>query len=402
MKVFQINTVYSTGSTGHIVAQLKHTIEETGGECLAAYGRGCSSEKNTYKIGSGRDEYYHALMTRFTDRTGFYSNRCTKKLICELKSFCPDIIHLHNLHGYYLNIEILFDFLKEYHKPVIWTLHDSWPYTGHCAFYSAANCEKWKIQCVNCSKQKEYPASRFADNSRENYERKRKAFTGVERMRIVTPSHWLAEEVKQSFLKDYCVQVIPNGIDTDVFKAVKGNVREKWKLGEKDIILGVASIWADRKGLKDFCSLASMLDHRYVIVLVGLSQKQIANLPENIIGIERTENMQELAQLYSEALVFVNPTYEDNFPSVNLEALACGTPVITYRTGGSPEAIDDKTGICVEVGDIEAVTVSIEKIRLFSREDCRMRGLTFEKTLRFREYIELYELMMRENGGQAV
>lgn len=402
MKVFQINTVYNTGSTGHIVAQLKHAVEETGGECLAAFGRGSSLEKNTYKIGSEPDKYFHALMTRFTDRTGFYSNGRTKKLIHELISFCPDIIHLHNLHGYYLNIEILFDFLKEFHKPVIWTLHDSWSYTGHCASYEAVHCEKWKTHCMHCPKQKEYPASRFTDNSQVNYERKKKVFSGVEHMRIVTPSHWLAAEVKQSFLKDYCVQVIPNGIDTDIFKPVKGNAREKWQLGEKDIILGVASRWTDRKGLHDFNRLASMLDHRYVIVLVGLSHRQLENLPENIVGIERTENMQELAQLYSEALVFVNLTYEDNFPSVNLEALACGTPVITYRAGGSPEAINEKTGICVEVGDIEAVADSIEKIRGISREDCRMRGMTFEKTVRFHKYLELYELTLCENGGQAV
>ena len=396
MKVLQINTVYDTGSTGRIVSQLKHLVEETGGECMAAYGRGSSMEDNTYKIGSVPDRYYHALMTRLMDRTGFYSKRRTYQLINEIRAFEPDVIHLHNLHGYYLNIEILFDFLKKSQKPVVWTLHDTWAYTGHCASYAGVKCDQWKTHCMHCVKQKEYPASRFSDNSQENFDRKRKAFTEVPNMRIITPSHWLAREVKQSFLRDYCVQVIPNGIDTNVFRPVEGNVREKWNLGDKDILLGVASRWTERKGLQDFRALSSMVDNRYIVILVGLTDKDMVNLPKNIIGIPRTEDMQELAQLYSRALAFVNLTYEDNFPTVNLEALSCGTPVITYRTGGSPEAIDEKTGLCVEVGDVQAVADSLEKIRILSRENCRQRGMTFDKARCFHEYIKIYEQMMNE------
>lgn len=391
MRVFQINTVYNTGSTGRIVAQLKHTVEAAGGACIAAYGRGNAKEQNTYKIGSTADMYMHAFLTRITDKTAFYSNCRTQKMIKKIKEFSPDVIHLHNLHGYYLNIEILFDFLKNYGKPVIWTLHDCWAFTGHCAFYTSIECEKWQTHCSKCAKKKEYPASNLRDNSEQNFTRKRRAFTGIANMTIVTPSEWLAGEVKNSFLKEYEVRVIPNGVDTGMFRPMGADSGQIQKPEGKEILLGVANEWSERKGLKDFIAISERVDDSYAVVLVGVGDKEMSQIPNRVIGIKKTNNVSELAKLYSEALVLINPTYEDNFPSVNLEALACGTPVITYRTGGSPEAIDEKTGICVEPGDIDGILEAIDKVRHISQSDCRKRGEEFDQKIRFEQYYQLYK-----------
>ena len=395
MKVFQINTVYNTGSTGRIAAQIKHAVEANGGECITAYGRGFSEEKNTFKIGSKADMYIHALMTRITDKTAFYSKKNTKRLIERIKEFAPDIIHLHNLHGYYVNVELLFDFFKEYDKPIVWTLHDCWTFTGHCPYYSAVACEQWKEHCTRCPQKRKYPASMLLDNCKQNFERKQKAFRGVSKMVFVTPSKWLEEEVKKSFLREYQVEVIPNGIDTTVFIPTTGDIRKRLNLEGKRIILAVANEWSERKGLSDFFKVAEQLDEKYAIVMVGLDEKQINKLPSQIVGIQKTNNVQELAELYTEAQVFLNLTYEDNFPSVNLEALACGTPVITYKTGGSPEALDDKTGICIEQGDIEGVIKAIEQSLVLRKEDCINRGHHFDSSKRYKEYLELYSAILQ-------
>ena len=271
-------------------------------------------------------------------KTGFASKHATKKLLKFLDKINPDIVHLHNIHGYYLNIELLFNYLKEKQIRVIWTLHDCWSFTGQCAFFDYVGCDKWQTECKNCPMLSEYPKS-FVDSSKWNYQKKKELFTGLN-ITLVTPSKWLASLVKNSYLKVYDVKVINNGIDLNVFKPTPSNFREKYCLKDKKMILGVAGVWDRRKGLNDFIELSKLLDDNYVIVLVGLNDKQLDLLPHNIIGIKRTENQQELAGLYTTADVFFNPTYEDNYPTVNLESLACGTPVITYDTGGSPEFVD--------------------------------------------------------------
>lgn len=356
MKVFEINEVYGSGSTGRIVARLKSAIESEGGECLAAYGRGVSWEPGTYRIGSKQDVYLHALLTRFTDKTAFYSKRSTKRLVNKIERFEPDLIHLHNLHGYYLNVEVLFDFLKKYEKPVIWTLHDCWAFTGHCPYFTHAGCDKWKSHCFKCVQKKQYPASKWKDNSWQNFERKRRAFTGVDHMTIVVPSKWLKDLIKESFLKDYVIKVIHNGINIDRFRPSLGNFRERYRLEDKFLLLGVANLWSEeRKGFSDFIRLAGMLDESYRIILVGTPGSRSADLPEKILLIPHTERIEELVEIYSSADIFLNLTYEDNYPTVNLEALACGTPVITYMSGGSPESVSEKSGFVVKPGDLDAV-----------------------------------------------
>ena len=345
MKVLQINSVCGIRSTGRICTDLADVLLQDGHECMIAYGRESVPEKYrkiAVRIGNDLDAKMHALQSRIFDNAGFGSKRATEKFIDWVKKYDPDIIHLHNIHGYYINIEVLFKYLAESNKPVIWTLHDCWAFTGHCAYYSYVKCDKWKTGCFNCPQKKRYPSSLLWDASKQNWQKKKALFTSVKNMTLVTPSKWLANEVKKSFLSNYPMKVIANGIDLDVFKPTPSDFKEKNGLVGKKIILGVASSWSECKGLKDFIELSKILDEKYKIVLVGLSGNQIKELQENVMAISRTNNVKELAEIYTAADIFFNPTYEDTFPTVNLEAQACGTPVITYRTGGSVESVPEK------------------------------------------------------------
>lgn len=365
MKVIQINTVCGIGSTGRIATDIHVGLQAKGITSHIMYGRGeaiaCDS---AIKISSNLDFYSHALQTRLLDNHGFCSTKATQQAIKILGQLRPDIVHLHNIHGYYLNVELLFTYLKQHPEiKVIWTLHDCWPFTGHCAHFDYAQCDKWKIQCFRCPQKNTYPASQGLDNSKNNYQRKNSAFTGVKDLTIVTPSQWLADLVKQSYLKDYPVQVVNNGINLSVFQPRQSEFRVKHNLVDKFLIMGAASVWSPRKGFNDFIALANMLPDNYCLVMVGLSQDKIKTLPSNIIGIHHTDNPTELAEIYSAADVFFNPTYEDNYPTVNLEAIACGTPVITYNTGGSPESVSSEHGFVVDKGDLRAVVEVVGKLK---------------------------------------
>lgn len=340
MKILQINSVCGRGSTGRIVMQIHRELIKNAHQSYVAYGRSPAiNSAEVIRIGTNFDVYTHVLLTRLFDLHGFGSKNATKKFLKKVEELNPDVIHLHNIHGYYINIDLLFDYLKEKQKPIVWTLHDCWSFTGHCAYFDYVNCYKWRFGCQDCPQKRSYPASYIVDGSKRNYEKKKQLFTGLKRMVIVTPSKWLASLVKESFLKDYPVEVIPNGIDTSVFKPTHGDFRKKYGLENKFIILSVANVWEERKGLKHFLELASMLKQDEVIVLVGLNKKQIKKLPRGIIGIERTNSARELAEIYTTADVFVNPTLEDNYPTVNLEAQACGTYVITFDSGGAKETL---------------------------------------------------------------
>ena len=359
MRVLFINAVCGTGSTGKITGELAESYEREGHEVKIAYGRfGYVPEKYkrfAVRIGNSIDVYAHALLSRLTDRHGFYSRRATKKFLLWAEEFNPDILWLHNVHGYYISIELLFNWIKSRPRmKVFWTLHDCWSFTGHCAYFTFIKCDKWQTHCENCPQKNTYPAS-FIDGSFRNYEDKRRLFTGIRDLTLITPSKWLADLTRKSFLKDYPVEVRYNTIDTNIFKPTPSDFRTRYGLEGKFVVLGVASIWDKRKGLADFVKLSAMLDDRFAIVLVGLTKRQIKNLPKNITAIERTHNQKELAEIYSASDVFFNPTYEDNYPTVNLEAEACGTRVITYDTGGCPETIHDKHSVIVKCGDLDSV-----------------------------------------------
>lgn len=393
MRVLQINSVCGAGSTGRIVTDIHKILREQGHESYIAYGRGTAHNCDTsIKIGTKFDNYMHVAKTRLLDKHGLSSKRATKEFITKVEKLNPDIIHLHNIHGYYLHIELLFDFLKSAGKPVVWTLHDCWPFTGHCAYFDYVQCDRWRTGCYSCPQKKNYPASMLLDSSSDNYETKKKIFSGVENLLIVTPSKWLASLVKQSFLNQYPVKVINNGIDLSIFKPTDSDFRKRYNLNEKFVILGVASIWEPRKGFKYFLELSNYLTSNEMIVLVGVTEKQKRIFPNNIIGITKTNNIKELAAIYSAADVFFNPTLEDNFPTTNLEALACGTPVITFNTGGSVEAIDESSGFVIEQGNLSKTleTIEIVKHQEF-HQNCILRALKlFDKNRSFSQYIDLY------------
>lgn len=388
MKVFQINSTCGFGSTGRIAVDILKELEKNGGEGIIAYGRNSAPENvNSYRIGSDLHVKIHGVLSRITDRQGFYGTSATKRLIEKIKDYNPDIIHLHNIHGYYLNVAILFDFLKEYNKPIVWTLHDCWAFTGHCAFFSFSGCEKWKSECNTCPLKKDYPTSLVMDNSKKNYKQKKELFTKPENITFVTPSNWLKDLTEKSFLGKYPVKVINNGIDLTKFKPTESDFREKNNLQDKFIILGVASVWEERKGLKDFIKLNEMLSENEKIVLVGLDDNQLATLPESIMGIKRTNSIEELAEIYSAADVFVNPTYEDNYPTTNLEAISCGTPVVTYITGGSPESVFEGNGFSVPQGDVKGIYDAIKKV-----DGCKTPTKDFfDASKRYKEYVDLYK-----------
>ncbi len=397
MKVLQINSVCGVGSTGRIATDLYKVMKENGIESKIAFGIGNAEnipKEDAFKFGNKFDYYVHNAVSRITDRAGFYSKINTLKLLKFIKSYEPDIIHIHTIHGFYINIEILFKFLKEYKKPVIWTLHDCWSFTGHCAHFDLIGCTKWKTQCYNCPIHREYPKS-FTDNSRHMYKLKKQLFTGVENLTIVTPSQWLADLVKQSFLKDHTIRIINNGINLDVFKPIENDIKIKYQCENKYLILGVAFGWGKKKGLDIFIELSKRLDeNKYKIMLVGTDEHIEKDLPDNIISIHRTKNQNELAKIYSAADLFVNPTREDTYPTVNMESLACGTPVLTFNTGGSPEIIDETCGMVVEKDDINSMyneIINICENNVFAKEMCLRKSRMFDKNEKYRNYIELYK-----------
>lgn len=394
MRVLQINSTCGVGSTGKITVDIYKALEDQGDECLIAFGRGKSpSTVNSYKIGSELSVKLHGLLSRITDRQGFYSLLPTKRLIKQIEKFDPDIIHLHNTHGYYLNLSVLFEYLSKANKPVVWTLHDCWAFTGHCAYFSFAGCDRWKNGCHNCPQKKAYPTSLLADNSRLNYKRKKSLFKSVKKLNLVTPSYWLEGLVKQSFLADFPVNTIYNGLDLNVFKPTYGNFKKEYGLEDKKIILGVANVWEERKGLKDFYRLDQIISEDYKIVLVGLSEKQKSALPESIVGITRTESVKQLAEIYTAADVYFNASVEETMGLTTVEAMACGTPVVVYNATAIGEVVDQKSGIVVEAGNVSAVYDAILDMSL-SSNDCIKRAEDFEKNKQYKLYLALYDSLV--------
>ena len=387
MKVLEINVDSGYGSTGRIASDIARELEDQGHEVVIAYGRELvDTGVRTHRIGSKWDVYTHVLQTRLLDTSGFGSTQATQKFIRWIQEYDPDVIHLHNLHGYYLNVETLFDYLRTCGKKIIWTLHDCWSFTGHCAVFSSVGCQRWREGCFDCPQKGEYPTSLLRDHSLQNFGRKKKVFTGIPNMILVTPSQWLADLVKQSFLREYPVTVIHNGIATDIFRPTPSGLRERYHLNGKKVILGVASIWSKSKGLEDFAALSELLSTDEQIVLIGLTEQQCGELPEKILGIQRTNSLQELAEWYSASDVFFNPTYEDNYPTTNLEAQACGTPCITYRTGGSVESVP-KENVVPQGGFRQAAQLMRGNLEVLEEDRDKKRML--EKYLDI--YVEMVE-----------
>ena len=400
MTVIQINATYETGSTGKIMSDLSKVMNHNGITNYMVSGYFNSVINDSVFYVSDRNPKLEVkknlLISRITGKMGYRNKYQTNKAIEWIKIKKPDIIHLHNIHGDWINVKLLFEYIKKAKIPVVWTLHDCWAFTGRCSHFELCGCEKWKTQCYNCTNKRVYPITYFIDKSESMYRDKKEWFSGIEKMIIVTPSLWLSKYVKESFLGDYQIEVINNGIDTSVFYPQKKKSRYYMDFDDKKIILGVASCWSKTKGFDDFIKLDSMIDHnKYQIVMVGLNERQREMLPKTILGISRTNNQQELAELYSGADVFINPTYQDNYPTTNLEAISCGTPVITYNTGGSPECISEDTGLVIPKGNVEMIMQSIKKAELLKNNMGLRSQNNFDKAISFAQYINLYNEMMR-------
>lgn len=368
MKALFINTVCGMGSTGRICLEQAEELIAKGYEVRIAYGREARvpEEYNSLlvKIGNDFDVKMHGVITRAFDRHGFASKKATKKFLKWANKYNPDLLILHNIHGYYINVEQLFDWIKKRpNMKIRWTLHDCWAFTGHCSYFTMAQCNRWKTQCFQCPQKKKYPSSLLLDNSRKNYFQKKKLFTNVNNLTLVTPSKWLSDLVHESFLKEYDIEINYNNINKEIFKPTNNDFRKIYKIEDKKIILGVAGQWDERKGLDDFIKLANIIETDTVIVLVGLNDEQLCRLPQNCIGMKKTQNAVELAALYTTADIFFNPTYEDNYPTVNLESEACGTPVITYNVGGAKETLKDSMSCAIDVGNYMYVADFVRKMK---------------------------------------
>lgn len=392
MKVFMINSVCGIRSTGRICTDIADVLKENGHDCRIAYGRENVPETYrdmAYRIGTDTDVRLHALRARLFDSSGFGSKRATGRLTEEIRAYDPDIIHLHNIHGYYLHLETLFRYLSDAGKPVVWTLHDCWAFTGHCSHFAEVGCDRWESGCFRCPLKRQYPSSFLFDRSRRNREIKKKLFTGLRDLTLVVSSDWLAGLVRRSFLKTFPVEVIPNGIDLSVFRPTAGNFREKYGLSDKKIILGAATAWGENKGLTEFKELSRLLGPDYQVVLVGLSPGQIKAMPPSILGLPATDNARELAAIYTAADVFVNAGHAETMGLTTVEAMACGTPVVASNLTAVPEFVTPESGRVVKELTAPCLRDSIQEVLAHSFEPMK-NAAEYEKKRQYLKYLALY------------
>jgi putative colanic acid biosynthesis glycosyltransferase len=407
MRILQINSVVNYGSTGKIVSQIGSVVKKQGWDSYIAFGRHLEvATSREYRIGSNLELLSNVVGSRIFDNQGFGLRRGTKKLLNYIVEIDPDIIHMHNLHGYYINIAELMPFLDSLGIPIVMTLHDCWSFTGHCSYFDFAKCTKWQTHCERCPQKRRYPASYLMDRSARNYDDKRQLFDSLDNLTLVAVSKWLDDLLLESFLSRKRHVIIRNGIDISTFtpRGNRQDVIRKYNISGNYIILGVANKWTGRKGIDDFLKIMKYLDKETMVVLVGEGLKRLSRRDSHLIVIEHTDSSEELASLYSAADLFVNPTYEDNLPTTIMEAMACGTPVLAYNTGGCPEMIDASTGMLVEKGNLEQLHDMIELFRKRGKESysysCRKKAEQyFNKDDRFMDYIKLYKDLI--NGDVA-
>lgn len=403
--LLQISIEVNSGSVGRIAEQIGETVLENGWSSYITYARNNNHSKSeVIKIGNKLDLYWHGLETRIFDNHCFSSKSATEDLINRIKEIKPDIIHLHHLHGYFINIEILFDYLRESNIPIVWTFHDCWSFTGHCTHFDFVGCEKWKTECYNCEQKSEYPKSLLFDRSKQNFIDKERIFNSVKNLTIVSVSKWLSEKVNESFLRNHESRIIYNGVNLERFypKDTRSKIDELYGTKDKFLLLGVATTWETRKRLEDFIELSSLLVETFIIVLIGLSTEQIKKLPKNVIGIERTDSQDELCAFYSAADLFLNLSVEETFGLTTAEALACGVPSIVYNATACPELVNEDTGFIVEKQDLNALVKAIKKSRRLGKSHyanaCRNRAVSlFDKNERFLEYFNLYNEILNRN-----
>lgn len=395
MRVVQINSVCDSGSTGRIAGGISDVLTESGIENYIVYSVGNSDRQNAYKMGNTFESKLHAMLSRLFGLQGYFSYYSTKEMLKLLDKIKPDYVQLHNLHANYINMPMLFKYLAKNDIATVITLHDTFMFTGKCVHYTIAGCKKWMECCGRCPQLKNDNKSWFFDRTKKILSDKIKWYSDIDKLIVIGVSDWIASEAKKSVLGGaYLIKTIHNGIDLTKFKPHESDFKVKYGIEGKRIVLAVANVWEERKGLKDIIELANRLKDEYKFIVVGKLCDVF--LPENVIYIQRTESQTELAEIYTAADVFINPTYEDNFPTVNIESLACGTPVITYNTGGSPEALDDTCGVVVERGNIDAMEMEIKRVceeKPYSKENCVARAKMFDMNDKFKEYVELYNMI---------
>ena len=398
MKVLQINSFFSAGGPPRIVKGVYDTIIRNGDECLLASSREEPIQgMNVYRIGNSLTTYACAIGSRIFDNDGFSAKKATRQLVRKIEEYDPDIIQIHNLHGYYINIEILFEYLKRCRKPVVWTMHDCWAATGHCPHFTMVRCGRYLTGCHHCPQKTEYPSSYVFDRSKENWERKKTAFTNVPNMTIVCVSQWLESIMKASYLQEYPTKVIYNGIDLQPFKRTESRFREEHNLTGKKILTGVALHWVARKGLNDYIQLAKELDDSYRVVLVGLSEGEVKDLPDNIVPIPPVSDDRKLAEIYSASDLCLNLSYEETFGLTSVEALACGTPIITYDLTAVPEVSRMFKAPVVHAGDIDALKAEIVHHFEIRSLDFQTYDVSrFEQAAQYQKYYDLYKELISQ------
>ena len=400
-RLLQINSFLNSGSAGRIVEQIGELAIQNGWESYVAYGRKKNESKSqTIKIGGNMSILLHGFQSLVFDKHGLGSNSATKSLIEKIEKIDPHIIHLHGIHGYYVNFEVLFSYLNRVKKPVVWTMHDFWAITGHCSHFTDINCKKWQEMCFNCPKSKNYPKSIVFDNSKQNFLLKNDLFNANKNLSVVSVSEWMGSLMKKSILKDHFQITILNGVDTFNFSPKNpSRLIEKFNLKGKFILLGVATSWGESKGWYDFIKLNRLLPYDCQIILVGVNKYLLKKLPKNIIGLNRTESISELAEIYSTADVVISLSSQETFGLTTIEGFACGTPGIVYNCTASPELVTPETGFIVEKGDFVGLLNAINEIKSkgkeFYSEKCRERAVkVYDKNLRFRQYIDLFNTLI--------
>lgn len=405
--LLQINVDANNGSNGGIARDIGNLVMSQGWKSYIAYGRKqIPSQSSLIRIGSDIDVNIHGLSSRLFDNHGLGSTHATKHFLSKIDIIKPDLIHLHNIHGYFINYKLLFEYLSKKNIPVIWTLHDCWPITGHCSHFVNVNCNRWKTQCFDCPLKSSYPASWFIDKSYQNYNLKKTIFNSLSSLTIVSVSNWLGDIVKESFLSVNPNTVVYNGVDTDIFKPRESNLRSLLGLQEKYVLIGVAVNWTESKGLLDYYKLSQRLPKEYQIILIGLTKSQITKLPNNIIGIEKTENLDLLVEYYIMADIVLNLSYAETFGLSTVEGMACGTPGIVYDRTASPELVSDTTAKIVEAGNIDQIIDAIKTIRAkggksYYADECRKHVLKkFDKNDNYKRYIEIYKQTLKKNNDK--
>ncbi len=394
MRVLQINANYGFGSTGLIVKDISDMLTQEGYESFCAYQKSSERISSGYQIGKPIDWKIHAVLCRIFGRQGYYSSLATKKLLLYIDSIKPDIVHLHNLHSNYINISILLHYLAENDIATVITMHDCWYFTGKCFHYADCDCDGFTHGCGNCKKKSAPPRSYLFDWSAWSLKNKNELLHSIPRLKIVGCSEWICKEAKRSFLEDCNISCIYNGVNTEIFRPSKSNVRKKYGLKEDTLlVMGMANKWLLPSNINIIDAFHDLTG--VTLMIVGCTESQMLLLQkygEKVVGIGFINDRETLAEIYSAADVFINLTHADTLPTVNMESICCGTPVITYDSCGSPELVSEGTGIIVKEGDKAGIIEAIKCISKLNRELCRKKGLEdFDKTNCYKKYIEIYQ-----------